>query len=369
MNFSTPDFITDYKTIIERTENIDALPYNKTRNFLDGGVTYLSAYISRGVISLPYVKERILLKHPFKQVYKLIQELAWREYFQRVWEARPELVIQNVKHEPTQTFDDVPVNIIDAQTGIESIDKGIEHLHKTGYMHNHLRMYTAMLCCNIAQTKWQQPAALMYYHLLDGDVASNNFNWQWVAGTFSHKRYLANQENINRYSYSAQSGTFLDTGYEELAKMQVPPVLAERQPVHLKTVLPQQSIVNLDHEKPLLIYNSYNLDPLWHTGKAFNRVLLLEPEHFKKHPVSEKVLSFIISLSKNINGIQVFFGSFDELRLQYKGDISNIIFKKHPLYEHYRGTPQEREWMFPEVSGYFPSFSSYWKEAEPYLTQ
>lgn len=367
MNFQTPDFSTDYNTIIERTENINALPYSKTRNFLNGGVTYLSAYISRGVISLPYVKDQILSKHPFKQVYKLIQELAWREYFQRVWEARPELVMQDVKHEPTQLFDEVPVNITQAQTGIESIDKGMEHLRQTGYMHNHLRMYTAMLTCNIAQTKWQQPAAWMYYHLLDGDIASNNFNWQWVAGTFSHKRYLANQENINRYSQTNQSGTYLDRSYDELAQMEIPPVFNERQPFNRHTVLPAPLPVVLDHEKPLLIYNSYNLDPLWQHNATVNRVLLLDPGHFKKNPVSEKVLSFILSLSRNINGIQVFNGSFDELRLQYKGNTSNIIFKKHPLNEHYKGTAQERDWMFPEVSGYFSSFSSYWKEAEPYL--
>lgn len=367
MNFQTPDFSTDYKTIIERTETIDALPYSKTRNFLDGGVTYLSAYISRGVISLPYVKETILSKYPVKQVYKLIQELAWREYFQRVWEARPELVMQNVKHEPTQTFDDVPVNITQAQTGITSIDKGLEHLLETGYMHNHLRMYTAMLACNIAQTKWQQPAAWLYYHLLDGDIASNSFNWQWVAGTFSHKKYLANQKNINRYCHMNQSGTYLDRSYEELDRIEIPPVFNERQPLHLHTVLPEPSTIVLDHEKPLFIYNSYHLDPLWQPDAVVNRVLLLEPDHFKKYPVSEKVLGFIISLSKNINGIQIFTGNFDELCLQYKGNISNIIFKKHPLNEHYKGTSQERDWMFPEVSGYFPSFSAYWRQAEPYL--
>ena len=33
-----------------------------------------------------------------------------------------------------------------------------------------------------------------------------------------------------------------------------------------------------------------------------NRVLLLEPSHFKQYPVSDKVIEFIINLSKNING-------------------------------------------------------------------
>ena len=37
-------------------------------------------------------------------------------------------------------------------------------------------------------------------HLLDGDPASNNMSWQWVASTFSHKPYIFNRENLERYS-------------------------------------------------------------------------------------------------------------------------------------------------------------------------
>jgi deoxyribodipyrimidine photo-lyase len=37
------------------------------------------------------------------------------------------------------------------------------------------------------------------HHLLDGDVASNNLSWQWVASTFSHKPYIFNLENVDKY--------------------------------------------------------------------------------------------------------------------------------------------------------------------------
>jgi deoxyribodipyrimidine photolyase len=37
-------------------------------------------------------------------------------------------------------------------------------------------------------------------HLLDGDPASNNLSWQWVASTFSGKPYLFNRENLERYT-------------------------------------------------------------------------------------------------------------------------------------------------------------------------
>ncbi len=53
-------FPTDYKTILEKTDQIDPLKYGKTRNYVDGAVTYLSPYISRGVISTRQVLESVL---------------------------------------------------------------------------------------------------------------------------------------------------------------------------------------------------------------------------------------------------------------------------------------------------------------------
>ena len=44
-----------------------------------------------------------------------------------------------------------------------------------------------------------------------------------------------------------------------------------------------------------------------------------------------------------------------------------IISKEHPLFEHYPGKKDTRDWMFPEVTGYYPSFFSYWKKCEKWL--
>ena len=82
-------FPTQYEFILERIEAIDPIKYAQTRNYLNGRITYLAPYISRGVISLPQILNSILRKgYPIKAAEKLIQELAWREYFQRVWQAK-----------------------------------------------------------------------------------------------------------------------------------------------------------------------------------------------------------------------------------------------------------------------------------------
>lgn len=76
---------------------------------------------------------------------------------------------------------DVPRVFSEKNTGIEAFDQGIQILEQYGYMHNHLRMYLAGTITNISHAYWKNSSLWMYYHLLDGDLASNSCSWQWNA--------------------------------------------------------------------------------------------------------------------------------------------------------------------------------------------
>ena len=360
-------FPTDYNEILHRIDKIDPVKYSETRNYINGDVTYLSPYISRGVISVKQLLDSILAKgYNVTEAEKFIQELAWREYFQRIWQHLEDDMLDDIRHRYTgikHRF--IPLNLLEASTGIESIDKGIQNLQKTGYMHNHLRMYTASVACNIAKSHWQTPAQWMYYHLLDGDIASNICSWQWVAGSFSNKQYFCNQENINKYTGSKQQQTFLDKSYEELTKMEIPAALTGTKSLKLITPLPEKTIPEIDNTLPLHIYTSYNLDPLWRQNDKANRILLLEPSHFKQFPVSEKVINFIVDLSKNIEGLQIFSGEINEIPGLQK--LPAVYSKEHPAFNHFPGIKDERDWLFPEVKGFYNSFFSFWKKCKPYI--
>lgn len=365
------EFPTDYQRIVERINSIDPVQYGKTRNFINGAVTYLSPYISRGVISVKQVKDYVHSKGYKKyQIEKFLQELAWREYWQRVWQAKGNAILSDLK-QPQQevSHHQMITNVLLANTGIEAIDKHIQQLYQTGYMHNHLRMYVAALCCNMGKAHWKLPAQWMYYHLLDGDIASNSLSWQWVAGSFASKKYYCNQENINKYTFSHQQQTFLDKTYDDLITNTIPAELKETNELKLMTHLPETSVPTIDTNKPTLIYNSYNLDPQWRKDEEANKILLLEPSHFNQYPVSDKVIQFIIGLSENIPGIQTFTGEFDDLKRVYnvQNKTGCFIFKEHPAFMHYSGIKDERDWMFPAVTGYYPSFFSFWKKAERFL--
>ncbi|MFY7862004.1 MAG: FAD-binding domain-containing protein, partial [Chitinophagales bacterium] len=310
------EFPTDYNQMLDLINKIDPIKYGKTRNYLDGAVTKLSPYISRGVISTKQVAESLFLRgyRPF-QIDYLLKELAWRDYFQQVWIARGNEIDSDLKQiQPDYDNYLVPLSIIGARTGIEAIDKGILTLQSTGYIHNHIRMYLSSIVCNIAKCHWKLPAQWMYYYLLDADWASNALSWQWVAGSFSSKKYIANQENINRFCYTKQKSTFLDMTYESIPNMTVPQSLIDKISLNLTTNLSNPKTVVIEPELPIYIYNFYNLDPNWETGKEANRILLLEPNFYKKYPVSDRTLDFVLALSKNIADVQVFIGSFEELK-------------------------------------------------------
>lgn len=58
----------------------------------------------------------------------------------------------------------------------------MRQLLETGRMHNRVRMIVASFLCKDLLIHWQPGARHFLEYLRDADVASNNMNWQWVAG-------------------------------------------------------------------------------------------------------------------------------------------------------------------------------------------
>lgn len=350
--------------ILVLVDQFDPKKYGATRNFKNGAVSRLSPYISRDVISTLFVYEHLTeVFEDLRPFEKFIQELAWRDYWQRVWQENNIDVDLKTKQSPVLNSG-VPKAILEANTGIEAVDNAIQELYETGYMHNHMRMYVAAIVCNIGKYHWKEPALWLYSHLHDGDWGSNALSWQWVAGSNSHKKYYANQENINKYFDSEQKNTFLDCSYEALVEMNVPEVLTESTPFEFKTTLPKSNL-KLQADKPVILYTTYNLDPFWRKDVDANRVLILEPEQFDKYPVSNKSLDFILDLAKNIPDLQIFSGSFQELN---KVISQPVFFKEHRLNAHFVGEKDSRDWLSSDVP-LQSSFFKYWKKVKMSLPE
>ena len=356
-----------YSCILRRINSFNPLKYASSRNFINGSVSYLSPYISRGVISTKFILNNLLERNfNLEKIEKFIQELAWRDYWQQVWISKGNMINSDLKNIQFPVANhSLSKAIFDAKTGVLAIDESILKLYEIGYMHNHLRMYVASIACNIAQSHWMVPAKWMYYYLLDADWASNSLSWQWVAGSNSNKKYFANQQNINKYCFTNQSDTFLDIGYSEFQKFEIPEVLKQTYSFNLKTPLPVSSGITIENSLPTVLYNFYNLDPEWKKNIKANKILILEPSHFEEFPVCQNSIDFALKIAKeNIPSIQIYVGEFKDLIKKYP--INEVYFKEHPTNRHYLGIEESRDWMF-EVNGYYPSFFSFWKKCKKQL--
>ncbi len=256
--------------------------YQRSRNYLDGDVTRLSAYLRHGVLTLAEVRDNILRQVTNQNdAVKLINEFAWRDYWQRLYVRLGEGIWQD--REPYKTgfhasdyAEDLPEDVPDATTTLACMDSFSQQLTDTGYLHNHVRMWFAAYVVHWRRVRWQAGARWFLEHLVDGDPASNNLSWQWIASTFASKPYIFNRENLERYTDGvycrtcphAAAGTCpFDRGYEALEQTLFPRLNAAVDPTMLPSP-PRPFTPTIDAQpspdasgKPLLWVHTDSLNP------------------------------------------------------------------------------------------------------------
>ncbi len=212
----------------ERLAIVDPPAYGRTRNSLNGAVTRLSAYLRHGVLGLAETRDRVIeIAGSPHAGFKLLQELAWRDYWRRVLDDIGDEVWED--REPYKTgydadhyADELPADFLAGETDNDFVDGVVNELHTTGHLHNQFRMKIAAYVVHWRHVRWQAGARWMLSHLLDGDVASNNLSWQWVASTFAVKPYIFNQDNLIKVTGGRYRGVDADGSspfagtYEEL---------------------------------------------------------------------------------------------------------------------------------------------------------
>ncbi len=118
-------------------------------------------------------------------------EIAWREFYADVLWHNPGSAWDDLRPELRgMEYDDPEGSAADGfaawaqgRTGYPVVDAGMRQLLAEGWMHNRLRMVTASFLVKDLHVWWPHGARHFLSHLRDGDIASNNQGWQWVAGT------------------------------------------------------------------------------------------------------------------------------------------------------------------------------------------
>ena len=120
------NFTTNYLDILAKLQQFNPVEYSKSRNFLDGRVSFLSPYLTHGVLSLKEILEFMSSKYSFKVIEKFVFELAWKEYFQRVWENKEDQIFSDLKTTQTNVESyNFPKNIFDANLEIKVLNQAV----------------------------------------------------------------------------------------------------------------------------------------------------------------------------------------------------------------------------------------------------
>lgn len=114
-------------------------------------------------------------------------ELAWREFYADVLFHNPRSAWSDLRPALKGMRYDESEDAVEAwrrgETGYPVVDAGMRQLLAEGWMHNRVRMITASFLTKDLHVWWPVGARHFLDHLCDGDLASNNHGWQWVAGT------------------------------------------------------------------------------------------------------------------------------------------------------------------------------------------
>ncbi|MDD5350642.1 MAG: deoxyribodipyrimidine photo-lyase, partial [Chthoniobacteraceae bacterium] len=133
-------------------------------------------------------------------------------------------------------------------TGFPIVDAGMRQLAATGWMHNRVRMITAMFLTKDLHVDWRQGERFFLQSLADGEIASNNGGWQWSAGTGADAApYFRIQNPWTQSARFDPDGAYIQTWVPELRA--VPARALARPPAPGARLAPGYPPPMVDHAK------------------------------------------------------------------------------------------------------------------------
>ncbi|MGO2501703.1 MAG: deoxyribodipyrimidine photo-lyase [Cobetia marina] len=179
---------------LERFMTFRARRYHEQRDLpATRGTSELSPYLALGMISARQCYAAVLAENGSLAdgdvgLTTWVNELIWREFYQHILVGFPRVN----RHRPFQRHtealqwrdDDAGFAAwCEGRTGYPIVDAAMRQLVETGWMHNRLRMVTAMFLTKHLLIDWRRGEAYFLAHLVDGELGANNGGWQWAAST------------------------------------------------------------------------------------------------------------------------------------------------------------------------------------------
>ncbi|WP_430811163.1 MULTISPECIES: cryptochrome/photolyase family protein [unclassified Carboxylicivirga] len=206
--------------------------------------THLGPHLRFGTVSVRQVLAQLKDHH---QVF--LSELIWREFFQQILVHFPQVVSRNFKpaydnlawRNDTTDFE----RWCTGTTGYPLVDAGMRQLNETGQMHNRVRMVCASFLCKHLLIDWRWGEAYFAQKLLDYELAANNGNWQWAAGTgcdaAPYFRIFNPWEQARKFD---PQGLYIRRWVNELDSFQYPPPMVDHKQARARALASYKKALN-----------------------------------------------------------------------------------------------------------------------------
>jgi deoxyribodipyrimidine photo-lyase len=154
----------------------------------EDGTSRLSPHLHLGCLSVAEVASRVDRRRSGHEAF--LRQLCWREFNHQLLAANPDLPRQDLRSQGDRWREDEDALAAwqEGRTGYPVVDAGMRQLRREGWMHNRARLLTASFLTKHLYLDWRRGAWHFMDHLVDGDLADNFGQWQWVAGTGTDSR-------------------------------------------------------------------------------------------------------------------------------------------------------------------------------------
>lgn len=172
---------TSYHLLAPKLHKENLTLYEQGRDVPSLETSQISVHLRFGMLSV-----REVAKIAFEHSSLLLREVVWRSFFAQILWHNPRVISQpfRAKYNSLEWNNEDRLELWKTgATGFPIIDAGMRQLNETGYMHNRVRMLTASFLVKNMGIDWRHGEHYFAAKLMDFDLASNNGNWQWVAGT------------------------------------------------------------------------------------------------------------------------------------------------------------------------------------------
>ena len=229
------------------------------------GPSYLGVHLRHGTLSVRAVAGAALARASEPRApdggagaRAWLRALALREFFAQLLAHHPRLAEQpfrpafaRIRWRYGQAANARFHAWAEGRTGYPLVDAAMAQLNRTGYMHHRLRLVAASFLVKQLGVQWRRGERHFAERLIDHELASNNGNWQWVAGCGAEAQPWYQILNPVRQSERVDAeGRFIRHQLHSLAGLPAPAIHA---PWQAHAIELAAAGLRLGHDYPLPI--------------------------------------------------------------------------------------------------------------------